>query len=148
MPCREGWGEVLKAQEGVCTENLWTMVACLWRRGREQELGTARGSLSCGWEGRRRGSEPTAGRIGGRDRFHTGRRPCGTLGTWKILGLQSKPGFSGNIWFFLMLPLSFLPILTLLLCSVPFLITHLYTWHLHLHIPTILQRDPILWESR
>ena len=47
-----------------------------------------------------------------------------------------------------MLPLSFLPILTLLLCSVPFLITHLYTWHLHIHTPTVLQRDPILWESR
>lgn len=37
------------------------------------------------------------GELGGRDCSHTGRRPCGTLGTWKVLGLQSKPGFSGNI---------------------------------------------------
>lgn len=37
------------------------------------------------------------GELGGRDCSHTERRPCGTLGTWKVLGLQSKPGFSSNI---------------------------------------------------
>lgn len=93
----EKGGEVLKAQEGGLHREPSDNGGLSGAGAENKNWGLPVGALVVVGKDGGGDLNQQQGELGGRDLSHTGRRPCGTLGTWKVLGLQSKPGFSGSI---------------------------------------------------
>ena len=152
MPCREGWGGTEGAGRGSAQRTLGQWWPVCGAGAENKNWGLPVGALVVVGKDGGGDLNQQQGELREGTALTQGGGPVGLLAHGRFWGcrvsLASAAVFGSLLCWWEILPLAFLPILTLLLCSVPILITHLGTWHLHTHTPTILQKDPIQWESR